>query len=64
MSDTPLPADQPRDERGASAVEYGLMVAGIAALIVLMVFALGDGVLNELFTKTCQSIGQNMDTDC
>ena len=26
------------DERGASAVEYGLLVAGIAALIVAIVF--------------------------
>ena len=29
------------DERGASAVEYGLLIAGIAALIVVAVFALG-----------------------
>ncbi len=27
------------DERGASAVEYGLLIAGIAALIVVVVFA-------------------------
>jgi pilus assembly protein Flp/PilA len=26
-------------ERGASAVEYGLLIAGIAALIVVVVFA-------------------------
>ena len=29
------------DERGASAVEYGLLVAGIAAVIVGIVFVLG-----------------------
>jgi len=29
------------DQRGASAVEYGLLVAGIAAVIVVIVFALG-----------------------
>ncbi len=29
------------DERGASAVEYGLLVAGIAALIVAVVFLFG-----------------------
>ena len=29
------------DERGASAVEYGLLVAGIAALIVAIVFIFG-----------------------
>jgi pilus assembly protein Flp/PilA len=49
-----------RDERGASAVEYGLMIAGIAAIIVVAVFALGQGVLNDLFTATCNSIGQNL----
>ena len=30
-----------RDEEGASAVEYGLLVAGIAALIVAIVFLFG-----------------------
>ena len=29
------------DERGASAVEYGLLIAGIAALIVAVVFVFG-----------------------
>ena len=32
------------DERGASAVEYGLLIAGIAALIVVVVFAFGDNL--------------------
>ena len=31
----------PRSETGASAVEYGLLVAAIAAIIVVIVFALG-----------------------
>ena len=43
------------DETGASAVEYGLLVAAIAALIVLIVFALG-GIVKEAFTDTCTSI--------
>ena len=43
------------DERGASAVEYGLLIAGIAALIVVAVFALGP-VVKEAFTDTCGSI--------
>ncbi len=34
------------DERGASAVEYGLLIAGIAALIVIVMFAFG-GVLKR-----------------
>jgi pilus assembly protein Flp/PilA len=45
------------DERGASAVEYGLLVAGIAAVIVAIVFLLG-GVLSGVFTNTCSSINQ------
>ena len=44
-----------RDEDGASAVEYGLLVAGIAALIVIVVFALG-GVIKGAFSKTCDNI--------
>jgi pilus assembly protein Flp/PilA len=43
------------DERGASAVEYGLLIAGIAALIVVAVFALGP-IVKEAFTDTCTSI--------
>lgn len=35
-----------RDEEGATAVEYGLMVAAIAAVIVAIVFALGQNVSN------------------
>jgi pilus assembly protein Flp/PilA len=44
-----------RDDEGASAVEYGLLVAAIAALIVLIVFALG-GVVRGVFENTCSSI--------
>jgi pilus assembly protein Flp/PilA len=43
------------DERGASAVEYGLLVAGIAALIVIAVFALGP-IVKEAFSDTCEAI--------
>jgi pilus assembly protein Flp/PilA len=44
------------DERGASAVEYGLLIAGIAALIVVVVFAFG-GVVSNIFKATCDSVG-------
>jgi pilus assembly protein Flp/PilA len=44
-----------RGEEGASAVEYGLLVALIAAIVVLAVFALGSLVRNT-FQDTCQSI--------
>ncbi len=33
-----------KDEEGATAVEYGLMVAAIAAVIILAVFTLGGKV--------------------
>jgi len=42
-------------ERGASAVEYGLLIAGIAALIVVVVFAFGDNLTN-IFTETCDAV--------
>ena len=44
-----------KNEEGASAVEYGLLVAAIAAVIVLIVFALGS-VVKGAFSKTCQDI--------
>ena len=44
-----------RDDDGASAVEYGLLVAGIAAVIVLLVFALG-GVIQSAFSSTCTTV--------
>jgi pilus assembly protein Flp/PilA len=42
-------------DRGASAVEYGLMVAAIAAIIVAVVFGLG-GLVRDTFTSTCDAI--------
>ena len=47
-----------RTEDGASAVEYGLLIAGIAALIVVAVFALGP-LLQTAFNDTCDTIGAN-----
>jgi pilus assembly protein Flp/PilA len=47
-----------RTEDGASAVEYGLLVAAIAALIVVIVFALG-GLIKDVFTNTCKTISSN-----
>ena len=44
-----------RDERGATAVEYGLLVALIAAVIIGVVVLLGDN-LNEAFTDVNNSI--------
>ena len=47
------------DERGASAVEYGLLVAGIAALIVAVVFLFG-GFIQGIFSNTCTAINASM----
>ena len=43
------------DERGATAVEYGLMVALIAVVIIIAVLTLGNK-LSSLFTDTATSI--------
>jgi pilus assembly protein Flp/PilA len=43
-----------KEEDGASAVEYGLLVAAIAAIIVLIVFVLGKFV-KEGFSDTCSA---------
>jgi pilus assembly protein Flp/PilA len=45
------------DDRGASAVEYGLLVAGIAAVIVAAVFLLGGNV-NDTLSDVASSIEQ------
>ncbi len=41
-----------RDEAGASAVEYGLLVALIAAVILVSVFAVGT-IVKATFHDTC-----------
>ncbi len=43
-----------QDEEGASAVEYGLLVAGIAVAIIVSVYALGtkiNGMFDTIGTK-------------
>ena len=44
-----------RNQDGASAVEYGLLVAGIAALVVAIVFVFG-GVIRDAFAETCETV--------
>ena len=44
-----------RDERGATAVEYGLMVALIAIVIIVAVSLLGSN-LSSLFKKVATSV--------
>jgi pilus assembly protein Flp/PilA len=51
-----------RKDDGASAVEYGLLVAAIAALIVIIVFALG-GLVKGVFKDTCDKIKDGSPAD-
>jgi pilus assembly protein Flp/PilA len=43
-------------ERGASAVEYGLLIAGVAALVATVVFILGGAIVN-LFNAMITALG-------
>lgn len=51
-----------RNEDGASAVEYGLLVAAIAAIIVLIVFAIGKFV-KQGFADTCEGMASEVAVD-
>jgi pilus assembly protein Flp/PilA len=57
-----LAARTAKNERGASAVEYGLLIAGIAALIVAVVFLFG-GALQDIFSGTCTEVA-GASADC
>lgn len=52
-----------RSDDGASAVEYGLLISGVAALIVVAVFAFGGGV-QGLFGDTCSTVASQTAADC
>lgn len=49
-----------RKDRGATAVEYGLMVGLIAVAIIVLVALLG-GQLQDVFESVTGSIGDNVD---
>ncbi len=49
-----------KDESGAAAVEYGLLVAAIAAIIILTVFSLG-GYVEGAFKATCTAFKSSSD---
>ena len=54
-----------RQDDGASAVEYALLVAAIAALIIVVVFAFGH-LIQSIFKNTCDSLktqSSNSSTD-
>jgi pilus assembly protein Flp/PilA len=48
-----------KSEEGATAVEYGLMVAAIAAIIVVVVFAIGK-LVNGAFTEVNGELGKEV----
>ena len=53
-------------EEGATAVEYGIMVAAIAAVIVAIVIVIGNQV-SEGFQETCdalEGVSDAANTDC
>lgn len=52
-----IEAHNTRDERGASAVEYALLVAGIAAVLALIVFAVGT-MASDLLGTPCSELEQ------
>ena len=41
-----------RSDKGASSVEYGLLIIGIAAVLAIALFALG-GMTDSMFGHTC-----------
>ncbi len=49
-----------RGDAGASAVEYALMIAGVAAIIVVVVFAFG-GMVRALNHDNCTTIAGTAD---
>ena len=50
-----LKLSAPRDERGSTAVEYGLMVALIAVVLIFAVGTLGSG-LSDIFQSVANSL--------
>ncbi len=55
MTKALLKLQQIRDEKGATAVEYGLMVALIAIVIIVAVYFLGTN-LSTLFNTVGKSV--------
>jgi pilus assembly protein Flp/PilA len=47
-----------RDESGATAIEYGLIAAGISVAIITVVSTLGSN-LNSTFTKVASAVSSS-----
>ena len=50
-----MPQFHPADDRGATAVEYAIMVSLIAVVVIGAVLLLGGGV-GELFNRTANAV--------
>jgi pilus assembly protein Flp/PilA len=50
-------------EAGASSVEYGLLIAGIATLLVTGVLLFG-GQVEALFDDTCETVASTTSQTC
>ncbi len=46
-----------REEKGASAVEYGLLVAGIAVVVMAAIYLI-DNKLNTKFTEVANKLSE------
>jgi len=46
-----------REEEGASAVEYGLLVAGIAVVVMVAIYTIGTN-LNTKFTAVANKLAE------
>ena len=51
----PSPRSRSARDAGAAAVEYGLLLAMVAAVVLTAVAAIGDGV-EESFERTCRAL--------
>ena len=51
-----------KNEDGATAIEYGLIAAGIAVAIVAVVFVIG-GQINDAFQAVVDEINLNLPAD-
>jgi pilus assembly protein Flp/PilA len=49
------------NDTGASAAEYALLVAAVAAVIVAIIFVLG-GVVFDVFDSSCEQIASKAST--
>jgi pilus assembly protein Flp/PilA len=59
------PSSSPgRTERGASAVEYGLLIVGIAAVIAAAIYVFGGEMVLGLFEDSCAKVTSETGGNC